>query len=85
VIRVNGAILILAPKLREAMRKAGELVSFELPDLALVEIPIETQWTLEGFLDFDEAWISFGQNMREQLAWRGLSSGRLDMHAIISY
>jgi hypothetical protein len=52
---MNCIILILAPKLREAMRKAGELVSFELPDLVLVEIPREMQGIVEGFLDFDRS------------------------------
>jgi hypothetical protein len=56
---VNGAILILAPELREAMRKAGELVSFELPDLALVEVPIEMQRISQGFLDFDRSLDQF--------------------------
>ena len=52
---MNGTILILTPKLREAIWRAGKLVSFELPDLALVEIPIEMQRTVEGFLDFDQS------------------------------
>lgn len=56
---MNGAILILAPKLREAMRKAGELVSFELPDQALVEIPIEIQAIVGRFLDFDRSLDQF--------------------------
>jgi hypothetical protein len=38
VMRMNCTILILAPKLREAMRKFGRSVSFELLDLVLVEV-----------------------------------------------
>jgi hypothetical protein len=56
---MNGTILILAPKLKEAMRRAGRLVSFELPDLALVEIPIDMQRTVERFFDFDRSLDQF--------------------------
>jgi len=56
---MDGTILILAPKLREAMRKAGELVLFELPDQALVEIPIEMQAIVGRFLDFDRSLDQF--------------------------
>jgi len=59
VIRVNCTILILAPKLRKAMWRAGKLVSLELPDLALVEIPIEMQGIMQGFLDFDRSLDQF--------------------------
>ena len=56
---MNCTILILTPKLREAMWRAGKLVSLELPDLALVEIPIEMQGIMQGFLDFDRSLDQF--------------------------
>ena len=56
---MNCTILILAPKLREAMRKAGKLLSFDPPGLALVEIPIETEGMVQGFLNFDRSLDEF--------------------------
>jgi hypothetical protein len=58
-MRTNYTLLILTPKLREAMRKAGELVSSELPDLMLVEIPVEMQGVLQDFLNFDRSLDQF--------------------------
>jgi hypothetical protein len=55
VTRVNATILFLAPKLREAMSKAGRLVGSELPDLLLIEIPGEMQAIVQRFLDFDRS------------------------------
>jgi hypothetical protein len=47
--------LILAPKLREAMWRAGRLISFELPDLALLEMPVEILAIMQRFFDFDRS------------------------------
>jgi hypothetical protein len=52
---MNCTILILAPKLREAMWRAGKVISFELPDLTLVELPTEMQGVVHRFLDFDRS------------------------------
>jgi len=41
------------------MRKAGELILFELPDIALVEVPIEMQGIMQEFLDFDRSLDQF--------------------------
>jgi hypothetical protein len=56
---VNGAILFLTPKLREAMSKAGRLIWAELPDSVFVEIPMEMQATLQGLLNFDRSLDQF--------------------------
>jgi hypothetical protein len=47
------------------MRKASGLVSSELPDLVLVEVPIEIQGALQGFLDFDRSLDQFWSNYGE--------------------
>ncbi|MGA3296065.1 MAG: hypothetical protein ABSD41_01290 [Candidatus Bathyarchaeia archaeon] len=56
---MNCTILIFTPKLREAMWSAGKLIMFELPDLVLVEIPIEMHGIVRGFLDFDRSLDQF--------------------------
>jgi hypothetical protein len=50
---MNYTRLIVTPRLREAMWRAGKIISFELPDLALVEMPIEIQRVLQKFLEYD--------------------------------
>lgn len=63
--------LILTPKLKEAMWRAGRLISFELPDLALVEIPIEIQRNLQRFLEYDRTIDQFWSDYERETTLAG--------------
>jgi hypothetical protein len=56
---MNYTSLFLTPRLRDAMWRAGKIISFELPDLALVDMPIEAQQIVHSFLDFDRTLDQF--------------------------
>jgi hypothetical protein len=68
---VASTSLILTPKLKEAMRRAGRLISFELPDLGLVEIPIEIRRNLQRFLEYDRTINEFWSDYERGTALAG--------------
>jgi hypothetical protein len=71
---MNCTSLVLTPKLREAMWRAGKLISFELPDLALVKIPIEIQRIVQRFPEFDRTLDQFWSDYKKATL---LASGSL--------
>jgi len=57
--QTNQTALVLTPSRRECMWKAGKLFVSRLPDLALVEMPIEIEAGLSDFLNFERTDVQF--------------------------